>query len=87
MGRQEIGTVFNYFSKAAVAAVQLNAGELKVGDTIVIEGPGVSITMEVESMQIDRQPVESARAGQSVGLKVPERVRPGDKVYRLDPEP
>lgn len=87
MGREEIGRVFNYYSRAEVAAIALTAGELKVGDTIMIEGATSSITMEVESMQVEHAPVQSAGAGQSIGLRVPERVRPGDKVYRIEPTP
>jgi putative protease len=87
MGRQEIGTVFHYYTKAGVAALQLTAGELSIGDTIMIEGPTTSITMEVESMQIEHQAVQKAAAGQNVGIKVPERARQGDKVYKVEPTP
>ena len=87
MGRQEIGTVFHYYTKAGVAALQLTAGELCIGDTIMIEGPSTSITMEVESMQIEHQAVQKATAGQNVGIKVPERARQGDKVYKIEPTP
>jgi len=87
MGRQEIGTVFHYYTKAGVAALQLTAGELSVGDTIMIEGPSTSITMEVESLQIEHQSVQKATAGQNVGIKVPERARQGDKVYKIEPTP
>ncbi len=87
MGREEIGKVFNYYSKAEVAAIGLTAGELKVGDTIMIEGATSSITMEVESMQMEHAQVQTAKAGQSIGIKVPERVRPGDKVYKVEPTP
>jgi putative protease len=87
MGRQEIGTVFHYYTKAGVAALQLTAGELSVGDTIMIEGPSTSITMEVESLQIEHQSVQKATAGHNVGIKVPERARQGDKVYKIEPTP
>ncbi|MEM2870616.1 MAG: translation elongation factor-like protein [Thermoplasmata archaeon] len=85
MEREHIGRVFNYYSKISVAAVQMTAGELRVGDEIVIEGPGGSLAMRVESMQIEHQPVEKVQAGQSVGLKVPGKVRQGDLVYRVKP--
>jgi len=87
MGRQEIGTVFHYYTKAGVAALQLTAGELSVGDTIMIEGPSTSMTMEVESIQIEHLSVQKATAGQNVGIKVPERARQGDKVYKIEPTP
>lgn len=87
MGREEIGKVFNYYSKAGVAAIQMASGELHIGDTIQIEGGSSSITMEIESMQIEHQQVTAAAAGQSVGIKVPQRVHPGDRVYKIEPSP
>ena len=87
MGREEIGKVFHYYPKAGVAAIAISAGELKVGDTIMIEGATSSITMEVGSMQMEHAQVQKAAAGRSIGIKVPERVRPGDKVYRIEPTP
>ena len=87
MGREEIGLVFHYYTKAGVAAIQLSSGELKVGDTIMIEGATTAITMEVESMQIEHSEVQRAAAGQNIGIKVPERVRQGDKVYKVEPTP
>jgi len=87
MGREQIGEVFHYYTKAGVAAIQLSSGELKVGDTIMIEGATTAITMEVESMQIEHSSVQKAAAGQSIGIKVPERVRQGDRVYKVEPTP
>jgi len=87
MGRVEIGRVFNYYSKAGVAAISITAGELNVGDTIMIEGPTSSITMEVDSMQMEHEKVQKAAAGQNIGIRVPERVRPGDRVYKIEPTP
>ena len=87
MGREEIGSVFHFYPKPSVAAINITAGELKVGDTIMIEGATSSVTMEVESMQIEHAQVQEARPGQSIGIKVPERVRPGDKVYKVEITP
>lgn len=87
MGRVEIGRVFNYYSKAQVAAISITAGELRIGDTIMIEGATSSVTMEVGSMQVEHAQVQEARAGQSIGIKVPERVRAGDKVYKVEMTP
>jgi len=77
-----LGKVVDYFAKVEVAAVKLE-GELKIGDTIHIKGHTTDLTQTVDSMQIDRQPVESAKAGDSVGIKVKERVRKGDTVYKV----
>ncbi len=83
MERQKIGEVFHYFSKIGVAAIRLTDGDLKVGDTIQVQGPTTNLTQVVDSMQIDQNAVTSATKGQSVGLKVAEKVREKDFVYRV----
>ncbi|UCG70418.1 MAG: translation elongation factor-like protein [Thermoplasmata archaeon] len=79
----EIGNVFNFFAKPSVAAINITSGELSVGDTIQIKGDTTDFTQKIESMEIDRVKVEKATAGQGVGIKVEERVRPHDKVYKV----
>lgn len=81
MEEQEIGEVMDYFSKVSVAAIKLTGG-LRIGDEIHIKGHTTDITMTVESMQIDKSPVDNASSGDSVGIKVDDRVRPGDKIYK-----
>jgi putative protease len=76
-----LGEVFSYFSKISVAAIKLSKS-LKKGDTIHIKGHTTDITQKVESMQIDGKNVEEAKKGSEVGIKVKDRVRPGDKVYK-----
>ncbi len=76
-----IGTVVNYFSKIGVAAIDLNEGELNNGDTIKIKGSTTDITQTIDSMQINKVAVDKAEKGSSVGIKVQDRVRPGDQVY------
>lgn len=80
--RTEVGEVERFFSKVSVAAIHLN-GDLRVGDTIEIDGDEGPIRVEVSGMQIDRVEVESAVAGDSVGIKVDTPVKGGQKVYRL----
>ena len=53
-----------------------------MGDTIHIKGHTTDVEQVVESMQIEHDMVEEARAGQSIGLKVIDRVRSGDQVYK-----
>lgn len=85
MEREKIGEVFHYFSKIGVAAIRLTDGDLRVGDTIQIQGPTTNLTQVVDSMQIEQNAVASATKGQSVGLKVSEKVREKDLVYRVTP--
>ncbi len=82
MEKKLVGKVSHYFTRIGVAVVDLS-GELRVGDRISIEGPTTNLQQVVESMQIEHQNVQSAGAGQSVGLKVAQRVREKDLVYRL----
>ena len=85
MSEEEVGRVQSYFRKPGVAAMVL-PGDLSVGDSIRIQGATTDIDMTVESMQINLEPVESAGAGDDVGIKVPERVRPNDRVRRVSPD-
>ena len=77
---EEVGTVTHYFSKVGVAAVVLSK-TLKKGDRIRIKGATTDFEQVVESMEIDRKPVDVAMPGDMVGIKVKERVRKKDKVY------
>ena len=81
MKEKEIGKVSSYFTNVEVAAVDLN-GALKVGDKIHIKGHTTDFEQTIDSMQINKKSVKSAKAGDSVGIKVDERVRPGDIIYK-----
>lgn len=82
MEKKPVGKVTHFFNKISVAVVDLT-DELRNGDRISIEGPAGVVEQVVSSMQINKQPVERAGAGQSIGLKVDSRVREGDMVYVL----
>ena len=83
MEEEKIGFVSNYFSKISVAAVEITAGTVSVGDTLHFFGHTTDIESTVHSMQIEHKPVTEAKKGDSVGIKVPEKVRERDKVYKL----
>ena len=82
MPEQMIGKVSDFFARPVVAAIELTAA-LKVGDKIHFKGHTTDLEMVVESMQIDNVAVTEAKAGDSVGVKVSERVRGGDAVYKV----
>ena len=84
MAEVEVGRVNKYFGKVEVAAIEVTQEPIKVGDNLHFKGATTDFTLQVESMEIDRNPVEEAKVGDLVGIKVPERVRPGDKVYRVE---
>ena len=77
-----IGKITHYFSKIGVAVIELS-GTLKVGDTIRIVGGATDFTQTVESMEIEHEKVNEAKAGNSIGLKVSQKVREGYKVYKV----
>ena len=79
---EEIGRVELFFAHPSVAVVALKA-PLRVGETIALKGHTTDFQQVVESMQLDRQPVQDAAAGQSVGVKVKDRCRKHDLVYKF----
>ena len=85
MERAKIGEVFHYFGKIGVAAIRLTDGPLAVGDTIQVQGPSTDLTQVVETMQIEHDAVPRAEKGQEVGVKLKDRARERDLVYRLTP--
>jgi len=85
MEKHEIGKVTNYFAKIEVAAIKLT-DTLKVGDTISIVGAHTDFEQNVDSIQIERESIDQAGAGQEVGIKVRDRVRGNDIVYKVTGE-
>ena len=77
-----IGKVTDFFAKPVVAGVVLS-GVLRVGDKIHISGSTTDMELVVESMQIDRVDMAECKAGDVIGIKVPDRVRHGDTVYKV----
>ena len=77
-----IGKVNDFFAHPVVAGIELTAN-LKVGDKIHIKGHTTDLELAVNSMQIDKVNVEQAKAGDNSGIKVSERVRHGDLVYKV----
>jgi len=78
----EIGKVTDFFAKPVVAGIELS-GILKIGDKIHIKGGTTDMELIVESMQIERVDIATGKAGDLIGIKVPDRVRRGDKVYKV----
>ena len=82
MPEEEIGKVSDFFARPVVAGIELSS-TLKVGDKIHIVGHTTDLEFTVTSMQIDNANVTEAKAGDSVGIKVSDRVRGGDKIYKV----
>ncbi len=82
MGEVEIGKVTGFFGNPVVAGIELS-GALKIGDKIHIQGSTTDMELAVESMQIERVNITEGKPGDLVGIKVPDRARRGDKVYKV----
>lgn len=83
MSEQLVGVVTHYFGKAHVAAIKITDGELHIGDTLHFVGHTSDFTQKLDSMQIDRAAVQTAKVGDEVGVQVPEHAREHDQVYKV----
>ncbi len=86
MAEVKIGEVVKFFAKPSVAAVKIVAGELSVGDRIKFTGHTTDFEDSVESMEVNNQKVEKAVVGDYIGIKVADRVRPGDEMFKVTPD-
>ena len=82
MAEELVGKVKDYFARIGVIGIDLVA-PLKVGDTIHITGHTTDLEQVVDSMQIEHENVEEAKAGDAIGIKVADRCRGGDDVYKV----
>jgi len=82
MPEEIIGKVTDFFARPVVAGIEITA-TLKVGDKIHIKGHTTDLEFAVASMQINNVDVTQAKAGDAVGIKVSDRVRRGDIIYKV----
>ncbi len=82
MPEEEIGTVVHYYNNIEVGLIELTAS-LKIGDAIHIKGAHDDFMQTVESMQIEQDKIEEGKKGDTVGVKVKEKVHENDKVYKV----
>ena len=83
MPEEQVGVVVKFFAKPSVAAIDVKNGSIKKGDTLRYKGNTTDFTEVVTSMEVDNQPVEEAKTGDMIGIKVKERVRENDLVYKI----
>jgi putative protease len=86
MGEERVGEVVKFFSKPSVAAVKITEGEVAIGDTVKFTGHTTDFEDTVHSMEIDNKQIEKAKVGDYIGIKVADRVRPGDEMFKIIPE-
>ena len=83
MDEDQVGVVVNFYAKPSVAAIKVTSGSIRKGDLLKYKGHTTDFTEEVISIEINNQPVEEAKADDLIGIKVKERVRENDKVYKV----
>jgi len=83
MEEQEIGFISNYFSNISVAIIEITKGKLQEGDTVHISGHTTDFEQVVDSMQIEHAIVQEAKKGDSIGLKVNQKARKKDLVFKV----
>ncbi|MCU0723234.1 MAG: EF-Tu/IF-2/RF-3 family GTPase [Planctomycetes bacterium] len=85
MPEEEIGKVSKFFNKIGVAVIKLEKGTLKPGDSIHVKGNTSDVAEKVPAMQVSGADVAEAKAGDEVGVKLSQKVRPNDKVFKVTP--
>ena len=83
---EEVGKVEHYFGRIEVAAIKMTSGSLSIGDTVKFKGHTTDFEQQIESMQVENEAVESVTVGQHVGIKVGQKVRVGDSVFKVTQE-
>jgi translation elongation factor EF-1alpha len=83
MAEDQVGIIVNFYAKLGVAAVKVTQGTIKKGDLLKYKGHTTDFTEAVMSMEVENQSVEKAEEDDLVGVKVSQRVREKDKVYRV----
>ena len=83
MIEEKVGEVMKFFAKPGVAAIKVTGGVLAVGDKIKFKGHTTDFEDAISSMQIENKSVDKTSAGDLIGIKVKEKVREGDAVFKL----
>lgn len=83
MSEKLVGTISHFFGNISVAAIELSDGEINVGDDVHFNGRTTDFTQKVGSIQVENLNVEKGKKGDSVGMKVKEKVREHDRVYKI----
>ncbi len=81
--KKQVGIVTRFFSNIGVAAIKLEQ-PLRMGNKISIEGPAGTVEQVIDSMQIDRKPIQQGTPGQEIAIKVKSPVKENDKVFVLE---
>ncbi len=80
-----VGKGIKYFSNIGVAEFLIEASEISVGDKLLITGPTTgAVFIDLDEIRYELKPVQTAHKGEHISIKVPSKVRPSDKLYKLE---
>jgi len=85
MTGKRVGAVTHYFDHISVAVLSLT-DTIRIGDSLHFLGHGTDFKQELASMQIEHKPVDTAKPGEDVAVKVTQRVHPNDSVFKIEGE-
>lgn len=80
---QEVGIVEHWFGHIDVAGIKITKGPVKVGDKLHFKGHTTDFTDTIQAIQIEHNSVPEAKTGDDVGIRVSQRVREHDKVFKV----
>ncbi|MFW6147036.1 MAG: hypothetical protein ACOC6B_01430 [Thermodesulfobacteriota bacterium] len=83
MAEEEVGVVEKFFAKPSVAAIKVTKGGIKKGDVLMYKGHTTDFSEQVSSMEMDNEAIDEAQVGDLIGIKVKDRVRENDLVYKV----
>jgi len=83
MPEEQVGVVVKFFVKPSVAAIEVTSGSIKTGDLLKYKGHTTDFDEQVTSMEKDNQVIDEAKVGDLIGIKVKDRVRENDKIYKV----
>ena len=83
MPAEQVGVVVKFFVKPSVAAIEVTSGSIKTGDLLKYKGHTTDFDEQVTSMEKDNQVIDEAKVGDLIGIKVKDRVRENDKIYKV----
>jgi putative protease len=83
MEEEKVGKVQKFFAKPSVAAIEVTDGILRIGDRLHFKGHTTDFEDTITSMQIETEAIEEAKPGDLIGIKVKDRVRENDTVYKI----
>lgn len=82
MANKKVGTVTHFYDKISVGIVKLSSPVSK-GDTLKFKGSSTEFEQNLDDMQFNHEDIDTGKKGQEVGIKVGEKVREGDSVYKV----